>query len=256
MNNTIAANAEYSITEVLNQLWIKGSSYSYENTDRPCNGICYIESGAINYRCCGSSLCAEHGSIVILPKGALYRAEFPRNETRCILINFRCNPDSVFAEYNGVSVISEGAELKSAFEEIRDYSLFDEHRCIIKSIFYRILDGICTHSGESTLSLKIKKAINSDIGFELTEPEIAEKCAVSVSTAQRAFKRAYGKTLSEYRNELRISRAKTLLLSGAYSVEAVAEMLNFCDSSHFSRNFKKATGMPPKKFALNSSNTL
>ena len=83
---------------------------------------------------------------------------------------------------------------------------------------------------------------------QLPKAEIAKSCSVSVSTLQRAFKDAYGKTVTEYKNDIRIARAKRLLLSGMYSVEETAAMLNFCDSAYFSRYFKKYTGVSPKKF--------
>ena len=82
----------------------------------------------------------------------------------------------------------------------------------------------------------------------MKEAELAERCLVSVSTLQRVFKNTYGKTISEYRNELRISKAKKLLITGNYTVEETAEILGFYDSAYFSRCFKKAEGLSPKKY--------
>ena len=39
MNNNIAANAEYSEIEVLNQSWAGGTAYSYKIKKRPFFGI-------------------------------------------------------------------------------------------------------------------------------------------------------------------------------------------------------------------------
>lgn len=254
MNNKLAAKAEFVITDVLNQLWVEGASYSYENKTRPEWGFCYVESGEVLYRERGRKITAEKGNVVVLKKDAQYRAEFLR-ETRCILVNFRCDTDFTETK-DGVTAIETGEEMKNFFADILDYSLFEEKGCMIKSIFYGILDGICARNSETNLSVKIKRTVNSDTGFVLKEADIAKKCAVSISTAQRAFKQAYGKTVWEYRCELRMTRAKTLLRSGAYSVEEVAELLNFCDCAHFSRSFKKSEKITPRKYVKRESNII
>ena len=117
---------------------------------------------------------------------------------------------------------------------------------MVKSVFYRILDGMAQSGIETALSAKIKRIINSEPSA--SEADIAKSCSVSVSTLQRTFKYAYGKTVSEYKNDIRMAKAKKLLLLGMYSVEETAIMLNFCDSAYFSRCFKKHTGLSPKKF--------
>ena len=115
---------------------------------------------------------------------------------------------------------------------------------MVKSVFYRILDSLTQVGIETTLSAKIKQIINSDPSA--SEADIAKACSVSVSTLQRTFKHAYGKSVSEYKNDIRMAKAKKLLLSGMYSVEETAEMLKFCDSAYFSRCFKKHMGLSPK----------
>ena len=49
-----------------------------------------------------------------------------------------------------------------------------------------------------------------------------------------------------YINSLKITRAKELLLSGMYTVTEVAFMSGYSDISHFSREFKKSTGVSPR----------
>ena len=96
--------------------------------------------------------------------------------------------------------------------------------------------------------MRIKHIIESDTEFKLCEPEIAKMCSLSVSTLQRIFKKEYGKSISEYRNALRISKAKKLLISRNYSMNDIAERLGFCDSGYFSRFFKKQEGLSLKKY--------
>ena len=120
--------------------------------------------------------------------------------------------------------------------------------CMVKAMLYSIFDEILNCDLSNTLFVEIKQAVDSDEGLNLKETELAEKCSVSVSTLQRVFKNTYGKTISEYKNELRISKAKKLLITGNYTMEEISEMLGFCDSAYFSRCFKKAEGISPKKY--------
>ena len=71
---------------------------------------------------------------------------------------------------------------------------------MVKSVFYRILDSLTGFGVETERSAKIKRIIDSDISMR--EADIASACSVSVSTLQRIFKCAYGKTVTEYKNHL------------------------------------------------------
>jgi AraC-like DNA-binding protein len=62
---------------------------------------------------------------------------------------------------------------------------------------------------------------------------------------KKGFKALTGKTIHEYTQELRISKAKEMLSKEGLSVSDVANTLGFSSISHFSTAFKKATGMKP-----------
>ena len=246
MYDIIATNAECSEIEVLNQSWVGGTAYSYKMKKRPCWGLCFITDGSIVYKTKNSKIIAESGDIVLLKKYSLYSAEFMKHRTNDILINFHCNISSNADWINDITLIKGRKSLKNDFLEISDYSVFKERGYMVKSVFYRILDSLTQVGIETTLSAKIKQIINSDPSA--SEADIAKACSVSVSTLQRTFKYSYGKTVSKYKNDIRMAKAKRLLLSGMYSVEETAEILNFCDSAYFSRCFKKYMGLSPKKF--------
>ncbi|MGN1095108.1 MAG: helix-turn-helix domain-containing protein [Eubacteriales bacterium] len=246
MYDIIAANAECSEIEVLNQSWAGGTSYSYKMKKRPFWGLCFITDGSIVYRTKNSKTVAESGDIVILKKGSLYSAEFMKHRTNDILINFHCSASSNIDRIGDITLIKDRKDLKNDFLEILNYAVFKERGYMVKSVLYRILDSLTQSGLETALSAKIKQIINSDPSA--SEADIAKAFSVSVSTLQRTFKYAYGKTVSKYKNDIRMEKAKKLLLSGMYSVEETAVILNFCDSAYFSRCFKKYTGLSPKKF--------
>ena len=143
-----------------------------------------------------------------------------------------------------ITLIKDRENLKNDFFEMLNYAEFRERGYMVKSVFYRIIDSLTQSGIETTLSAKIKQIINSDPSA--SEADIAKACSVSISTLQRTFKYAYGKTVSKYKNDIRMAKAKRLLLSGMYSVEETAVILNFCDSAYFSRCFKKIWAYPRK----------
>lgn len=84
---------------------------------------------------------------------------------------------------------------------------------------------------------------------DLSLSEIAAKCGVSDCYFRRLFRQYSGESPIEFRQRLRIERAKQLLLSDEqYTVSEVAQELGFSDVYHFSKTFKKYCGESPKKF--------
>lgn len=64
----------------------------------------------------------------------------------------------------------------------------------------------------------------------------------------RIFKDEVGKTISEFITHEKIEEAKRLLILTDFTIIYISVVLHFHDQSHFTRVFKKETGMTPKKY--------
>lgn len=72
--------------------------------------------------------------------------------------------------------------------------------------------------------------------------------SVSPSYLFRIFRRRTGMTPVHYRNQVRVERAKHLLLDGTLGLEEIAGRVGFDDARYFARVFKKQTGASPSEF--------
>ncbi len=89
----------------------------------------------------------------------------------------------------------------------------------------------------------IEKNLNSNA----TVADLAKMCLMSNSYFYKRF-REYpgGMCLTDYRNKMRVEKAKELLESSLWSISLISQSLGFYDTSHFYRVFKKHTGETPK----------
>ena len=78
---------------------------------------------------------------------------------------------------------------------------------------------------------------------------LAELCGVSMRTLQRYFRTRYNQTVSEWLRELRLNEAVTSL-KNCESIKEVAFNLGYKQPSHFTRDFKKKFGVPPKALVV------
>jgi AraC-like DNA-binding protein len=75
---------------------------------------------------------------------------------------------------------------------------------------------------------------------------LAGVAGVSLRTLQRRFKVEYGITVSEWLKRIRLQEASDRIQAGD-RVKAVAMDLGYKQLSHFSREFKRAYGLPPTR---------
>ena len=66
----------------------------------------------------------------------------------------------------------------------------------------------------------------------------------------RVFKREMGTSIHQYLITLRVDIAKALLSSGEYTPSEAAEAVGFDDYPHFSKTFKRLSGISPNKYHL------
>ncbi|MGN0243880.1 MAG: helix-turn-helix domain-containing protein [Lachnospiraceae bacterium] len=78
--------------------------------------------------------------------------------------------------------------------------------------------------------------------------EYAKKENISVNWFIRRFKRYTGKTPLHFLNELRIEKAKELLISQYFSTTEIAHMVGFEDATYFAKIFKRQEGLTPSQY--------
>lgn len=76
--------------------------------------------------------------------------------------------------------------------------------------------------------------------------DIALEVGVHPAHLSRAFRRRFGHSVGEYVRRLRIAKARHLLEDSEMSMGEVAIATGFADQGHFTRTFKKYTGLTPK----------
>lgn len=57
-----------------------------------------------------------------------------------------------------------------------------------------------------------------------------------------------GTAIKNYIKNLRLEKAKSMLLTTDYSIARIAEELHFCSSSYFSSEFNKKEGVLPQAY--------
>ena len=92
------------------------------------------------------------------------------------------------------------------------------------------------------LQVEIAYYIQRNMDKYIKISDVTEALNISQAHLCRIMKRDFGKSFTEYVNDLKIEKAKELLVTTNFSVSEISSKLGFEDSNYFSRLFKKKTG--------------
>lgn len=92
--------------------------------------------------------------------------------------------------------------------------------------------------------------LDAHLGEGIGIVDLAHAVGLSARHFARMFKRSTGKSPHRYLHDLRMERAKQLLLSASPSLRIVdvALEVGFSNPSHFAAAFRRATGITPERF--------
>lgn len=93
-----------------------------------------------------------------------------------------------------------------------------------------------------------KAFIDTHFHDDLHLETVANRVHLSPYYFSKLFKERVGLTFIDYLTQVRIERAKQLLLTSARSVKEICFEVGYHDPNYFSRVFKKATGLTPTEF--------
>ena len=91
--------------------------------------------------------------------------------------------------------------------------------------------------------------MEANIGERLLLADIARAAHLSRSHFARSFRITTGLSVMMYLRQLRIEKAKCLLIERDASIAELSAHLGFCHHSHFTRLFRREVGMAPRTYA-------
>ncbi len=124
----------------------------------------------------------------------------------------------------------------------------------IKSAFYKIFDDLETRAGErkkqkhDAITEKIILMIHEKYNDpNLSIQMIGDSLNFSSGYTGLLFKQSTGKSIVDYINEVRIMKAKSLLMSTNLSVNEIYEKTGFTNAQYFRKVFRKNFGISPSE---------
>lgn len=119
---------------------------------------------------------------------------------------------------------------------------------------HRISEGVITSKKDSRNFEIVNSAlayIHEHFDEQIKLSELAKQCYVSEPHFCRVFKAITGETAISYINNMKITKAISLMNNTTQTVKQIAEAVGFEDVAYFCRCFKKKTGAAPKAFLAN-----
>jgi AraC-like DNA-binding protein len=76
-------------------------------------------------------------------------------------------------------------------------------------------------------------------------PEVAAALGVGYDHLRHGFRTAYGMSIKQWHTQVRIERARDLLLHSNLPLKAIADLCGFRNARYFCTCFRRATGQTP-----------
>ena len=211
-------------------------------------GVCFCMSGQITYTMNGNRYVSKPGNAILVPQGGSY-CRVTNSEGLFPLINFFCSG----LEFDEIVVIplDDPQDCIQRFKTLQQMFLRNKSRMNIFSSFYELLGILAPENQRDSERLPLaEEYIEQHIQDpNLSNVELAKSLGISEVYLRKQFQSRYGMTPKQYILNVRIRKAKQLLINTPFTVTAIAEECGFSTVYHFSRAFRRRTGKTPTQYA-------
>lgn len=102
--------------------------------------------------------------------------------------------------------------------------------------------------GAPTWLARAREALDDELESGISVQRLADLVGAHPVSLSRAFRRCYGRSISEYRMLQRARHAATGLGASPHSISRVAHDSGYADHAHLTRDFRRLTGLTPTEF--------
>ena len=133
-------------------------------------------------------------------------------------------------------------------------------RCLLIEVFLGKENGMEQIAGEITLSALDKEAIDEVVSYikqnlkrKLTIKELSEVAGFNTTKLKSCFKKVHQTTIFKFITQLRMEKARLLVLEENYTVAQASYEVGYSNPQHFTVAFKKTMGYLPSLLLTNLS---
>ena len=171
----------------------------------------------------------------------LVQALAPRSADEILKHLFACFP------INCINLHRLDQKTFDALAEQLDENTADKSATVLKMV--QLLRSVSDFSVEELPTItKIKQILERSFTEELSIDQVATLAGISKYYMCHLFKTHTGLTVTEYKNALRLSKAKRLLVNGEMRIVDIAYACGFSDESYFAKKFRESEGISPTKY--------
>lgn len=221
--------------------------------------VCFVVSGSYSERVGGQDReCPPH-SMVFKPPAERHADQFGRHGGKCLLIEItpaRLESIEPFSRITAQPGLVRNARLAALghrlYGEFADADPFSP--LAIEGLVLEVLVEASRAGVDEPLTARPKwlrqahELIHDSFSEPLTLSSVAREVGVHPSHLARTFRRHYRRSIGAYVRCLRIERASRELTDSGASLGEIGLSSGFFDQSHFSRVFKRHTGLTPAQY--------
>lgn len=263
-SNNDAPNDDYPIVATSAghyQLLTRPNFYTMHHGRRDYQ-LLYVRNGSIHYYLGEQEFIAPQGSLLI----------YHPNQVQHYIYYLEDNSDIYWVHFTGSNVAqildSLGLSRKTCYPGFVDSKYDTFFNEIINELLYRktnfmelssvFMHGLLLYiqrnqsvhvARKSSLDIveNIRNMLDSNYQTDVVFSDLAREFYISPSQLTKYFTAQYGVSPRQYLSDLRIGKAKALLLSNT-PVKHIAELVGFSDQLYFSRFFRKRVGVSPSEY--------
>lgn len=93
-----------------------------------------------------------------------------------------------------------------------------------------------------------KTILDEDFDKNITIPQLARQAGINEAKLKEGFRELYGNSIHTYLQQLRLEKAKQLLLTTNMPITEITYHIGYSHITHFTTLFKKEFGLTPTEW--------
>jgi AraC-like DNA-binding protein len=235
--------------------------YTVGRVSPPNHTLFYSIHGQGKFRVPSGEMQLDEGQLIILPAGQSFEVTIVSEQWDIIWVNL-ADSERWKSFSKSEAVVLDNAKLEGLHHAMellyieRDVDSRGAAMQLVSRYLYRIIDAplsdVHTHDEKERRQVSrlhsLFSAVEKQLQFDWDMESLSEKAHYSSPHLHRLCLQVFGRSPKQHVIHLRMTRAKSLLLSTQWPVSYIASYVGYANVFTFSKRFKKSTGLSPSAF--------